>query len=79
MMYNCCVNVVHLNFQRSEGILCDVGRVMSEERVSVARLQELYVSFGSVSGLPSSWRVFKCVRGPSRAAVVVNDVAIKAM
>ena len=79
MMYNCCVNVVHLNCQRSYGILCDVGRVMTEKRVSVALLKELYVSFGSVSALPSAWQVFTCERGPSRAAVVVNDVAIEAM
>ena len=39
-MYNCCVNIVQLNCQRSNGVLCDVGRVMSEKRVSVTLLQE---------------------------------------
>ena len=78
-MYNCCVNVVQLNCHTSYGVLCDVGRVMTEKRVSVALLQKLYVSFGSANGLPSSWRVFTCEREPSRAAVVVNDVAIEAM
>ena len=44
MMCNCCVIVVQLNCQRSYGVLCDVGRVMTEKRVSVALLQELYRS-----------------------------------
>ena len=79
MMYDCWVNIVQLNCQRSYFVLCDVGRVMSEKRVSVALLQELYVSCGNVGGLPSCWRVFTCERAPSRAAVVVNDIAIEAM
>ena len=78
-MCNCCVIVVQLNCQRSYGVLCDVGRVMTEKRVSVALLQELYVSFGSANVLPSSWRVFTCERAPSRAADVVNVIAIEAM
>ena len=38
-MYNCSVNVVQLNCQRSYGVMCDVGRVMNENRVNVALLQ----------------------------------------
>ena len=79
MLYNCCVNIIQLNCQRSYGILCDVGRIMTVKRVSVALLQELYVTFGSANGLPISWRVFTCEREPSRTVVVVNAVAIEAM
>ena len=78
-MDNCSISIIQLNCQRVYGVLCDVERVLCERRVSVALLQEVYVSCGSVCGLPSSWRVFTCERASSRAAVVVNDAAIEAM
>ena len=57
MMDNCSISIIQLNCQRVYGVLCDVERVLCERRVSVALLQEVYVSCGSVCGLPSSWRL----------------------
>ena len=48
MMDNCGVSIIQLNCQRAYGALCDVGRVLSEKRVSVTVQQEVYLSCGSV-------------------------------
>lgn len=73
------LKILQCNCQRAYGVLCDLGNVMNEQCVSVALLQELYVSHGCVKGLPSAWRVYVCESNPAKAAVVIRDVNVEAV
>ncbi|CAK9796609.1 Retrovirus-related Pol polyprotein from type-1 retrotransposable element R1 (Fragment) [Anthophora quadrimaculata] len=59
--------------------MCDVSAIMSERGVSVALLQEPYVSNGCVRGLPVGWCVYVCENGPVRSAVIVKDACLESM
>lgn len=73
------LNVIQCNCQRAYAVMCDIGSVMCEHRISVALLQEPYVKDGCVRGLPMSMDVFACDSGPVKAAVVVNDPNLNVM
>lgn len=71
--------VMQSNCQRAYAVMCDVGAVMSERRVSVALLQEPYVRKGRIVGLPSRMDVFANKGEMVKAAVVVNDPGLEVM
>lgn len=74
-----CVNVVQYNCQRAYAVMCDLGEMMRERRVSVALLQEPYERHGRVVGLPINMDVIVCESGTVKAAVVVNDSRLDVM
>lgn len=73
------LKVVQCNCQRAYAVMCDMGVMLGERRVSVALLQEPYVKDGRVLGLPLSMDVIVCENGCVRVAVVVNDPKLDVM
>ncbi|KMQ89014.1 reverse [Lasius niger] len=67
------------NCQRAYAVMCDLGELLCERRVSVALLQEPYVRDGRVTGLPVSMDVVVCESDSIKAAVVVNDSKLDEM
>lgn len=72
------IRVIQLNCQNAYGVMCDLGNVMREKRVSVLLLQEPYISNGSVCGLPSGTRAYM-KDGGGKVMIVVNDNKVDAM
>lgn len=73
------LNVVQCNCQRSYAVMCDLGEMLCERRVSVALLQEPYVKAGCVRGLPVNMDVIMGESEAVKAVVVVNDPKIEMM
>ena len=68
MQYNC---------QRSYVVMCELGQVMCEKSVNVALLQEPFIKFNRICGLPTGVTSFPAVGG--KAAVLVRETGIESM
>ena len=69
------IRIIQLNCQRSYGVMMDLGIQLVERRISVAMLQEPYVTHGNVRGLPPWMRVYGV--GKIKAAIVICDETIE--
>lgn len=75
-MIDCIWKMLQLNCQKSYKVMCDLGVIMSDEKINIALLQEPYVSNGRVCGLPCDMRVISCGVN-AKTAVVVNDYSME--
>lgn len=66
------IRILQLNCGRSYGVMCELGVLMTEQRVDVALLQEPYVWEGRVRGVSGDFTVV-AAEGQPKAAIVVRN------
>lgn len=71
------LKIIQLNCQRSYDVMCDLGEILVQRKVSVALLQEPMVQCNKVMGLPVGFKIF--VSNDGKSAIVVCDPMIESI